>query len=267
MEETTVMIVGAGLAGVAASACLNHLNISNIVKKSYDRLKLHLAKEFCELPFMHFPFISPKFIPKKGFVNHSDNYVSCFGISSRRGAWVVQVRNTCTNMHKEYVGQFLVVATGENSEGIISDIPGLNNGFGGEFLHSLWVSMFLLKYLSLEAVEELNNGNLSKHGIKRPKQGPFLLKATRGRSATIDVGCVFPSIKNIQGKHVEFINENVRKFDAILFATGYKRENGIYCTGFARQGLMSITNDAKKIAEDINFLLNKNKRNNWIRCD
>ncbi|KAL5776777.1 hypothetical protein ACOSP7_009703 [Xanthoceras sorbifolium] len=169
MEETTVMIVGAGLAGVAASACLNHLNISNIV---------HI-------------------------------------------------------LTKEIV----------------------------------WVSMFLLKYLSLEAVEELNNGNLSKHGIKRPKQGPFLLKATRGRSATIDVGCVFPSIKNIQGKHVEFINENVRKFDAILFATGYKRENGIYCTGFARQGLMSITNDAKKIAEDINFLLNKNKRNNWIRCD
>ncbi|KAH7567972.1 hypothetical protein JRO89_XS07G0202700 [Xanthoceras sorbifolium] len=53
--------------------------------------------------------------------------------NERRGAWVVQVRNTCTNMHKEYVGQFLVVATGENSEGIISDIPGLNNGFGGTY--------------------------------------------------------------------------------------------------------------------------------------
>uniref|UniRef100_A0A251VQW0 indole-3-pyruvate monooxygenase n=1 Tax=Helianthus annuus TaxID=4232 RepID=A0A251VQW0_HELAN len=65
-QETIVMIVGAGPAGIATSACLNLLSIPNIVleredcyaslwqKKAYDRLKLHLAKNFCQLP--HMPF-------------------------------------------------------------------------------------------------------------------------------------------------------------------------------------------------------------------
>lgn len=46
----------------------------------------------------------------------------------------------------------------------------------------------------------------------------------------------------------------------------WKGENGIYCTGFARQGLSGISNDAKKIAEDINSVLNEYKRNNWKSC-
>ncbi|KAJ0959377.1 putative indole-3-pyruvate monooxygenase [Helianthus annuus] len=76
-QETVVVIVGAGPAGIATSACLNLLSIPNIVleredcysslwqKKAYDRLKLHLAKNFCQLPHMPFPLSAPTFVPKK----------------------------------------------------------------------------------------------------------------------------------------------------------------------------------------------------------
>ncbi|KAI6691039.1 hypothetical protein NL676_027867 [Syzygium grande] len=61
-EEVVVAIVGAGPSGLLAEACLNRLGVANVVleredcsaslwrRRSYDRLKLHLAKQFCELP-------------------------------------------------------------------------------------------------------------------------------------------------------------------------------------------------------------------------
>lgn len=152
--------MGAGPAGLAASACLNKLNISNIVleredcyaslwkKKSYDRLKVHLAKEFCQLPHMAFPKDTPKNVPKKGFINYLENYVSHFRINPKcnrcvvsgnydeeQGAWGIVAINTSSTNYEVYFGKFLVVATGENSESFIPEIPGLDR-FEGEKLHS-----------------------------------------------------------------------------------------------------------------------------------
>ena len=59
------------------------------------------------------------------------------------------------------------------------------------------VGMFLLKYLPCKVVDpicinlaKMKYGNSSKYGIRRPKGGPFLIKAKTGRSPTIDVGCM-----------------------------------------------------------------------------
>ena len=61
----------------------------------------------------------------------------------------------------------------------------------------IFVGMNLLKYFSLSTVDalvtlasNLKYGNLSKYGIYRPNEGPFLLKATKGRSPVIDVGTI-----------------------------------------------------------------------------
>lgn len=160
IEETVVLIVGAGPAGLATSACLNKLHIPNVLldredcyaslwkKRAYDRLKLHLAKEFCHLPHMHFPYCTPTYVPKDDFVRYLDKYVKHFGVSARllrsleyadydekRGLWNVLVNNMVSNVQEVYKAQFLVVATGENDEPLIPEVAGLES-FGGEYMHS-----------------------------------------------------------------------------------------------------------------------------------
>ena len=42
-------------------------------------------------------------------------------------------------------------------------------------------------------------GDLSKYGIRRPKQGPFYLKTTAGRAPVIDVG----NVDKIKSKEIK----------------------------------------------------------------
>ncbi|KAL6218058.1 hypothetical protein ACLB2K_011275 [Fragaria x ananassa] len=160
MEEVDVVIIGAGPAGLATSACLNRLNISNVVleredccaslwkNRSYDRLKLHLAKQFCELPYMPFPENTPTYVPRKEFIQYLDTYVSTFKINPLYhrsvetasfdedvGKWCVLVNNTELGVQESYYAKFLVAATGENGEGYLPETNGLGS-FKGEIIHS-----------------------------------------------------------------------------------------------------------------------------------
>ncbi|OWM76977.1 probable indole-3-pyruvate monooxygenase YUCCA11 [Punica granatum] len=376
IKEVTVVIVGAGPAGLATSACLNYARVSNIVlerenvcaslwkNRAYDRLKLHLGKEFCNLPHMPFPSDWPRFIPRKDFVNYLDNYTSSFNIEPyymrtvlsasydpTYEKWHIVARNDSSKGQgcETYCAKFLVVATGENSEGVIPNVPGLN-GFSGEWMHSnaytngqmfagkdvlvvgcgnsgmeiaydLWnygantsivirspvhvltkdivyLGMKLLKYLPTFIVDEivvlfskLKFRNMAKnYGIERPKQGPFSFKEATGRTPTIDVGAmdkikegkitVLPAMTKIEDDIVKFEDGKTARFDAIIFACGYrstvwnwlkggedlfnpkgmprgrfpnhwKGKNGLYGVGFAGRGLAGISRDAMNIANDI----------------
>ncbi|CAL4911272.1 unnamed protein product [Urochloa decumbens] len=160
MEKVLVLIVGAGPSGLAVAACLSQLSIPYRIveredcsaslwrKHTYDRLKLHLAKEFCELPHMSYPSDTPTYIPKEQFVRYVDAYVDHFNIFPKystsvesckydevSNCWDVMAHDKVTGLVTEYIARFLVVATGENSEGIIPQIPGLDD-FPGEVIHS-----------------------------------------------------------------------------------------------------------------------------------
>ncbi|CAL4888927.1 unnamed protein product [Urochloa decumbens] len=373
MEEVVVLIVGAGPAGLAMAVCLRQHTISHLVveredcsaslwrHRAYDRVKLHLAKEFCALPHMPYPDGTPTYVPKKDFVEYLDAYAERFGVEPRycisvesaaydEGArrWFVTAHDTTTGTEVLLTARFLIVATGENAVGVLPEVPGIES-FPGETLHSstyrsgsvyagkrvlvvgggnsgmeiaydlanhgadtsivvrspvhimtkglMRLGMTLVQHVPVTiadflivTVAKFIFGDLSRHGIVRPKTGPLLLKAKTGRSSVIDVGTaglikkgiikVFAEISNIVGNKVEFEGEKEYYFDAIVFATGYKTtvnswlkdencmmnsdglpkkaypnhwkgENGLYCAGFARRGLAGISMDAKNIANDI----------------
>ncbi|GAA0176421.1 oxygenase [Lithospermum erythrorhizon] len=162
MEGNGVIIVGAGPSGLATAACLKNLSIPYILldredcfaslwkKYSYDRLHLHLAKQFCELPHFQFPNDFPKYVSKKMFLQYLDEYVSKFEISpiycksveqvdydefDGIKKWRVKARDVNTGLIEEYKGKFLVVATGETCDAFIPQVEGLES-FGGEVIHS-----------------------------------------------------------------------------------------------------------------------------------
>ncbi|KAG2563767.1 hypothetical protein PVAP13_8KG360104, partial [Panicum virgatum] len=131
--------------------CLTQLSIPYVIveredcsaslwrNRAYDRLKLHLAKEFCELPHMSYPVDAPTYIPKDQFVKYLDDYIECFDIQPKyntaiesctydegRRCWFSMARDMKTSMVVRYVARFLVVASGENSAENIPVIPGLH---------------------------------------------------------------------------------------------------------------------------------------------
>ncbi|XP_022150873.1 probable indole-3-pyruvate monooxygenase YUCCA10 [Momordica charantia] len=160
MEEVTVVIVGAGPSGLATAACLNHLSIPNVVlekedchaslwkKRAYDRVSLHLAKEFCSLPLMPHSRSTPTYMPRATFVRYLDKYVEKMGIKPRymrsveeakweegEKRWRVEAWNGATGEREEYSAEFLVVASGENGLGNVPEVAGMES-FGGEIIHS-----------------------------------------------------------------------------------------------------------------------------------
>ncbi|KAG5581444.1 hypothetical protein H5410_052071 [Solanum commersonii] len=159
-EELEVVVVGAGPSGIAISACLNKLGIKNIVlekedccaylwkKKTYDRLHLHLSKKICSLPFMPHATSSPKYLSKNEFIQYLDEYVEHFNIkpkfqtcvelafyNSEENKWNVKSRNVASGEMELYACDFLILVTGENNEGYIPNVVGIEN-FKGNIIHS-----------------------------------------------------------------------------------------------------------------------------------
>ncbi|KAL6533869.1 putative indole-3-pyruvate monooxygenase YUCCA4 [Orobanche hederae] len=149
------IIIGAGPSGLAVAACLQENGVSNSLilersdciaslwqNKTYDRLKLHLPKHFCQLPYLDFPKHFPKYPTKHQFVSYMESYAKHFSIEPRfkqsvlkaefdgpMGFWTVRTQDS------QYISRWLVVATGENAEPVIPDIQGIEK-FRGPVLHT-----------------------------------------------------------------------------------------------------------------------------------
>lgn len=153
------VIVGAGPSGLAAAACLKENGVPSVVLersnciaslwqlKTYDRLRLHLPKKFCELPLMPFPEDFPTYPTKQQFVEYLEAYAKRFRIEpvfeqsvesgeydESVGMWRVKSVGM-KGEEMEYVCRWLVVATGENAEAVVPKIKGMAE-FCGEVKHT-----------------------------------------------------------------------------------------------------------------------------------
>ncbi|KAJ4951447.1 hypothetical protein NE237_028279 [Protea cynaroides] len=126
------IIVGAGPSGLAASACLTEKGIPSLLLEKSNCIASLWQHRLCELPFMGFPDDFPKYPSKLQFISYMESYASHFSIKPRFshcGLWRIQTQNL------EYISRWLIVATGENAEPVIPDIPGINS-FHSPVIHT-----------------------------------------------------------------------------------------------------------------------------------
>ncbi|KAJ6814818.1 indole-3-pyruvate monooxygenase YUCCA2-like isoform X1 [Iris pallida] len=148
------IIIGAGPSGLATAASLKDRGVPSLVLEKdscvasswklrmYERLKLHIPKQFCELPLLPFPSDFPAYPTKEQFISYLESYVERFSINHLLGVevqcaeydpgvglWRVSADGT------EFVSRWLVVATGENSEPVVPEIQGMSE-FKGRVLHT-----------------------------------------------------------------------------------------------------------------------------------
>ncbi|CAL4957246.1 unnamed protein product [Urochloa decumbens] len=161
-EEEEVIIVGAGQSGLAVAACLSLRGVRSLVlerddcvgslwrKRAYDRLQLHLAKQYSALPHAPHPADAPTYLPRDAFADYLDGYASRFGVRARlrrevrsaafdggegRGRWAVEAVDLATGKRELYKARFLVVASGENDERFVPEVPGME-AFPGKVMHA-----------------------------------------------------------------------------------------------------------------------------------
>ncbi|XP_027331921.1 indole-3-pyruvate monooxygenase YUCCA6-like [Abrus precatorius] len=153
------LIVGAGPSGLATAAYLKEKGVPSLILersnciaslwqlKTYDRLRLHLPKQFCELPLMGFPCDFPTYPSKQQFIEYLESYAKRFDIRPRfnetvkhaefdgmLGFWRVRSFNK-KEESTEFVCRWLIVATGENAEAVVPEIEGMGE-FGGVIKHT-----------------------------------------------------------------------------------------------------------------------------------
>ncbi|XP_010532855.1 PREDICTED: indole-3-pyruvate monooxygenase YUCCA2 [Tarenaya hassleriana] len=154
------VIVGAGPSGLAVAACLKAKGVPSLILersnciaslwqfKTYDRLRLHLPKQFCELPLFPFPSNFPTYPTKQQFLSYLRSYARRFGLEpvfnrtvvsaefdGRCGFWKVKTMGPKREEETEYVCRWLVAATGENAEEVLPEIQGMD-GFNGPVIHT-----------------------------------------------------------------------------------------------------------------------------------
>ncbi|MCL7029029.1 hypothetical protein MKW94_007844 [Papaver nudicaule] len=148
------VIIGGGPSGLAVAACLKKRGLPALIlerencaaslwrNRTYDRLRLHLPKNFCQLPYMGFPPDFPSYPTKEQYIDYLDAYVKHFSIEpiyeehvhiaeydSAMGFWLVKTNSA------EFVCRWLIVATGENADPVIPEIDGISD-FQGQVLHT-----------------------------------------------------------------------------------------------------------------------------------
>ncbi len=151
VRDEDIIVIGAGPAGLAASASLRREGLPHVVidrahdvaaswKRHYDRLHLHTVKRYSSLPFSPWPRETPRYPSRADMVSYLERYTEQHRITPRFGVEVCRVtresqRFTVDTAAGRLDPRFVIVATGYNGVANRPEVPGLD-GFTGSVVHT-----------------------------------------------------------------------------------------------------------------------------------
>jgi hypothetical protein len=151
MQPVDILVIGAGPAGLAASACLRKEGLAHVVlereahvgpawRRHYDRLHLHTTKSCSGLPMTPWPKSAPRYPSREQMVQYLQDYAAEHRIEPRLGTTVHAVKRRGDRFAVEtsagtMTPRFVVMATSYNGVPNLPALPGLE-GFRGTAIHA-----------------------------------------------------------------------------------------------------------------------------------
>ncbi|WP_076117966.1 NAD(P)/FAD-dependent oxidoreductase [Mycobacterium sp. IS-2888] len=149
MPNRSVVIIGAGPAGISAALSLKDKRIRSLLidradavaaswRGRYDRLRLNTGRQFSHLPGRRYPKGTPLYPTRDQIVEHLDTHAHEDGIELHLNTAVERIDEhslgwRLTTSNGDLDARVVVVATGYEHTPFIPDWPGI---FSGELLHS-----------------------------------------------------------------------------------------------------------------------------------
>ena len=151
MQAEDILVVGAGPAGLATSACLRRARVAHVVverqtqiasawHRHYDRLHLHTTKTYSGLPMMPWPKAAPRYPAREQVLQYLHTYAAAHHIEPRLGVNVHSVQRGAGCLSVEtsdgvMTPRIVVMATGYNGVPRLPSIPGMDS-FHGSAIHA-----------------------------------------------------------------------------------------------------------------------------------
>ncbi len=151
MRCEEILVIGAGPAGLAASACLRREGLEHVVveradhigsawRRHYDRLHLHTTKTYSALPMTPWPRAMPRYPSREQVLQYLQSYAAEHHIAPRLGVEVHSVKRNgdCFAVDTSagwMTPRFVIMATGYNDVPNLPSVPGLDS-FNGTAIHA-----------------------------------------------------------------------------------------------------------------------------------
>jgi len=162
LPESTVVIVGAGAAGLSAAGALKRRGIDVVVleqdarlggtwARRYDRLHLHTVRGFSGLAHFSIPARFPRYLSRDDVVAYLEAYARQFDLrvvngarvtavqaepGSAPGAWTTRIEEHASSVERTWRSRVVVIATGQYREPVVPPWPG-RTSFRGRLMHSI----------------------------------------------------------------------------------------------------------------------------------
>jgi indole-3-pyruvate monooxygenase len=151
LQPEDILVVGAGPAGLATSACLRREGLPHVVleregevasawRRHYDRLHLHTTKTYSALPMMPWPRSAPRYPAREQVVQYLQAYAAEHQVVPRLGVTVQALRRsgdrfTVDTSAGSMAPRMVIMATGYNGVPRLPAVPGLDS-FRGSAVHA-----------------------------------------------------------------------------------------------------------------------------------